>query len=322
MSRIGIIINPRSQQNRRGLAGLRAILMRHSDAVHVEIESIEQIPQALADFAARGVELVGISGGDGTVQAVITALLNGRAFEQPPAVAVLPAGMTNLIAANVGLQGRPDRALSRLLQGGQAGAAPGRHRKQSLLTLRRTPDAEPIHGLFLGTAVFHRMVMMAIAEVHPLGVERHLAVAFSIALSVLRLMSRYRRANSLWHGDRINLQIDDQTPREREYLLFLATTLEHLIMGLIPFWGNGDGQLRYTSIDYPVERLGRALWPLIRGQPRSWFPAAGYHSGRVQECRLELTCPIVFDGEFITPEPGTPVVVRSDRLIKLWLVKE
>jgi hypothetical protein len=43
--------------------------------------------------------------------------------------------------------------------------------------------------------------------------------------------------------------------------------------------------------------------------------ARGYESGGANECRLSLQCPIVFDGEIFTPEPGTPVMLRADRRV-------
>jgi hypothetical protein len=46
--------------------------------------------------------------------------------------------------------------------------------------------------------------------------------------------------------------------------------------------------------------------------------ANGYRSGRAGECRLTLNCPIVFDGEFVRPDPATPVVLRTDRQIAFW----
>lgn len=318
MNRIGIITNPLSRQNRRGLADVRAIVRQNPAAIHVEIDSIGQIPQVLSDFASDGVDLIGISGGDGTVQAVITALLNGGAYEHLPSLSVLAAGMTNVIAANVGLQGRPDRALARLLRADFSAGSPGRSRRHNLVSLRRAPGEAEIHGMFLGTAAFYRTAMLAHSEVHPWGFQRDLAVAVSMAMAILRLLYRRGRADGPWQGDKIGIAIDDLASTEGDCLLFLATTLEQLVLGLMPFWGGGEGPLRHTSVDFPPGHLARALWPLARGRPRPWFPAAGYHSGRARECRLTLSCPIIFDGEIITPDPAIPVVIRADRRITFW----
>lgn len=318
MSGVGIILNPRSHRNRRGLAECREIVRQYPGVAYCEIGDVSQISEALSEFAARGVDVIGISGGDGTVQGVITALLNGGPFDRQPSLAILPAGMTNLIAADVGLRGRSERALMRLCQSGTAGGPAGKYRTLHVLSLQRTPQEAPIHGMFMGTAAFYRAVMLTYNEVHPLGVERHFAVALSIAVAVFRLFARRNHPKSLWHGDKIALGIDDLPVEEREYLLFLATTLDHLILGLMPFWGEGVGSLRYTSIDFPPKHLVRALWHLAAGRPQRWLEEAGYRSGIARECRLTQNCPIIFDGEIVTPEDGTPVVVRSDRQVTFW----
>src|SRR5688500_20064039 len=49
-----------------------------------------------------------INGGDGTVQATLTEMFNGKPFgDVPPPVAVLPNGKTNLIAQDLGADGDP-----------------------------------------------------------------------------------------------------------------------------------------------------------------------------------------------------------------------
>ena len=318
MSGVGIILNPRSHQNRRGIAECREIVRRYPGVAYFEIGDVSQISEALSEFAARGVDVIGISGGDGTVQGVVTALLNDNSFDRQPSLAILPAGMTNLIAANVGLRGRPEQALMRLCQSVAAGGPAGKFRTLHVLSLQRTPQEAPIHGMFMGTAAFYRAVMLTYNEIHPIGAERHFAVALSIAVAVFRLFARRNHPKSLWHGDQIGLGIDDSPVAEREYLLFLATTLDHLILGLMPFWGEGEGSLKLTSIDFPPKRLVRALWPLATGRPKPWLAETGYRSGFARECRLTQTCPIIFDGEIVTPENGTPVVVRADRQVTFW----
>ncbi|RAK38249.1 diacylglycerol kinase family enzyme [Actinoplanes lutulentus] len=69
-----------------------------------------QAKQAMAD----GAELVFACGGDGTVTAVVTALAGTKV-----ALAVLPAGTGNLLAANLGLGSDPATGLQVVLEGGR-----------------------------------------------------------------------------------------------------------------------------------------------------------------------------------------------------------
>jgi diacylglycerol kinase family enzyme len=69
-----------------------------------------QAAQAIAD----GAEVVFVSGGDGTVMACVTALAGTDV-----ALAVLPAGTGNLLAANLGLTGDAATGVEVALQGGR-----------------------------------------------------------------------------------------------------------------------------------------------------------------------------------------------------------
>ncbi len=315
MMRAGLISNPLSQRNRQRQPAMRDAVAGHPDLLHAELDSVHAIADVLCDFARREVDLLVVSGGDGTVQKVLTELLNGKEFDPLPQIAVLPGGMTNLIAADVGLQGDPVRSLIRLCGMAADPTAARETQERSVLSLRRTPGEPPIHGMFLGTAAFYHAVMMARHQVHPTGVKHDLALAMGLGLALFRLMTGRDGSSPLSRAERMAVELDGRAAAPDDYLLFMATTLERLILGLMPFWGEGSGGVRYTSVGFPPQHLWRALLPVIRGRPRPWMAARGYESGWTGECRLSLQCPIVFDGEIFTPEPGTPVTLRADRRV-------
>ncbi|HET6220754.1 MAG TPA: diacylglycerol kinase family protein [Dongiaceae bacterium] len=320
MIRVGLISNPLSQQNRRSMPAVRDLLAKAPHVLPAELQAIADLPEVLREFARREVGLVAISGGDGTVHAVMTELLNGGMFERPPLLAVLPAGMTNLISHDVGLRGRLVPALARLLDGTSGAALGGERITRSILSVQRAPGEQPFHGMFFGTAGFPRAVELVRDKVHPLGAERHYAAALGVGLSLLRLLWGRTERHNLWHGDRMSVALDGAPARTGDYILFLATTLERLILGVWPFWGEGDakGAVRYTAIDFPPRHPLSAIWPVVRGRSRPWLAAAGYRSGRVGSCTLGLDCPMVLDGEVIAPAPSTPVRLGADRRITFW----
>ena len=313
MTRIALISNPRSQRNKTIMPAMRVAAARHADLVHVELDDVQATAKVLRDLARRGVELIVVSAGDGTVQKILTELLNGSEFETLPKVAVLPGGMTNLIAADVGLRGDPARSLDRLCRAAMDGRGGSETVVRPVLSMQRIPAEPPTHGMFLGAAAFYHGIMAARDEVHPLGVKHHLAAAMALTLALFRLLTGRCGPNMLLHGERMTVELNGAASRPSDYLLFMATTLQRLMLGVMPFWGDGDGSLRYTSVGFPPQKLWRALVPAIRGRPKPWMGARGYLSGRTRECRLVLDSPIVFDGEIFRPEPGVPVVLRADR---------
>lgn len=319
MRRIGIISNPKSHRNLSGMAGLRETIAGDGDLLHRETDEMADMPGILADFARREVGLILVNGGDGTTQAVMTALLNhgdtgGGAGGKTPSLAVLPAGRTNLIAHNIGLKGRPRDGLARLLSHHRAGS-PLNEISHPVLSLDLGDGSPTTHGMFMGSAAFYHGTMMGRDSFHPMGAADSMVVGLSLGLAVFRAL--IGRPGGILQGHPMTLEFDGDpaAPHERDYFLILATTLDRLIMGLSPFWGDGagDGPLRLTTVAYPPPRLARALLPLARGRPRPWMAASGYASRRLDRLTLLSACPIVFDGQIFTPDPAVPVTISGER---------
>lgn len=95
---VGVIYNPRSHRNMG--ADFDCGLCPH---VHIaQPRARAQLPEALAEFARRGINLLVINGGDGTVRDVLTC---GQAIfgDDWPAIAVLPKGKTNALTVDLGV---------------------------------------------------------------------------------------------------------------------------------------------------------------------------------------------------------------------------
>jgi hypothetical protein len=288
---------------------VRTLLRRHPAVGHVELAAIEELPAALRHFSAQGIDVLAVNGGDGTVQAAMSLMLNGPVFDRPVALAAVPAGRTNLIALDVGARGDPRRALARLLDG-----AAGEGVERQVLSLTRAPGEAAVHGMFFGTAAFYRATEWARRRLEPYGSQRSLSVGLAIALLLGRSLLGQRGSDGIFAGDRIRLDAGPG-PTEGEYFIIIATTLHRLILGLWPFWGNGLG-LRYTSIAFPPRHLARAAVPLLRGRPRRWMLASGYRSGMTERMTFVLAVPVVLDGEIFQPEPGNPVVLEANRSLR------
>jgi len=311
VSRIGVISNPRSRQNLRGMEGMRAFIGANPELLHREPAARADTAVALRDFAEAGVDTLVISGGDGTVHSVLTDILNGAWPAPPPRVAVLASGMTNLIAADVGLPGDPVKALRRLADRIAAGQATIEERRP-VASIRYAPDAPPVHGMFFGTAAFYRGTLLGRNEIHPLGVEKSLAAGFAVFWFLLRAFFSRSGRNPLYRGEPMEVRIDGKALPEPEQFVILGTTLRRLILKMMPFWGDGPGALRYTSVTFPPKSFARALLPLMRGRPRPWMTTNGYRSGRASEMTIVTDCPIVMDGEIFPTSREAPVVIRAD----------
>jgi YegS/Rv2252/BmrU family lipid kinase len=98
-----------------GLSRLRELLVAegHDDVLWYEVAKSRQAPKRVRQAVDEGATLIVVWGGDGTVQRAIDALPT----EEPPPLAVLPAGTANLFANNLGVPIDLDEAIAVALHG-------------------------------------------------------------------------------------------------------------------------------------------------------------------------------------------------------------
>jgi len=305
--RIGIISNPLSRAGRTDPARFGAVaagLPRAEPATRAELRD------ALRDFAARGVDLLAVQGGDGTLREALTALPDAYG-ETPPTVAVLSAGKTNLAARVLGSAGMGEAALRRLLDAAGRGAL--KRRLLPVLEVSRSGSGEPpLRGVLFGAAAFTEGKRLADARLHRRGLYDGAAVA--LALAGVALKAGLDRGHALRAGVPMAVAADGHPGCEGRRFLLLATTLDRLMLGLRPFWGEGRGAVRWLDVLAPPRRLAAALWAGGRGKPRPWMPAAGYGSGRAERLRVAMADPFVLDGEVFEPGPGGLVLSAPGRV--------
>ena len=103
-------------------------------------------------MAGHGVNTIAISGGDGTVNAVLNALFAHHPFPRLPLLAVLRGGTTNMTAGDVGLRGRPDRALRRLIECAARAGEGLSVIERPVMRIDPGAGRSPIYGMFFGAA--------------------------------------------------------------------------------------------------------------------------------------------------------------------------
>lgn len=116
MSGIGVILNPHSRSNRRNPERLRrlAFIVGDKGSCHTT-QDVLDVRKIAENFAARGVEVVCISGGDGTIHHTISTLIATYGARPLPMIALLRGGTINNVATALGIRGTPESILSRLI---------------------------------------------------------------------------------------------------------------------------------------------------------------------------------------------------------------
>ena len=149
--------------------------------------------QRCATWRERGVDTIAISGGDGTVHAVLDTIFGRNPFPRRPLLAVLRGGTANMTARDIGMRGRQHRALAALIEasrrGGEGLVVTGRP------VMRIDPGAgrAPLHGMFFGAAAISQGIDYCKRNVHALGLRGEIGPAVTMARFVIA-MARGERA--------------------------------------------------------------------------------------------------------------------------------
>ena len=295
---LGLISNPLSGGNRKGLHTIREVLAGRPQAYHREASTPSEVGSALAEFSRRKVDVVAVNGGDGTIHAVLTEFFRQPSPGPLPLLALLRSGTASMIARDVGLPGSGRGALSRLLTWISTGCGSAAVIQRPLLKVEVSPDQKPLYGMFLGAAGICQGIRFCLDRVHTKGVSGQLAAGLTLGRF---LLAAARRDKTLLSPTPTTVHLDSDPPDEREFLLMFISTLERLFLGIRPYWCTENGPLYYTALDARPRHLLRALPALLRGRKGHFnTPEHGYFSRKAQEVRLTLTGGFTLDGELYT----------------------
>ncbi len=300
--RIGMLNNPLSGGNRKGLQKIRkTVRTMLPEILEYEVQTPEDVVAALADFARQEVNIIVVNGGDGTVQATLNAIFHRNFFETMPALAVLrSAGTTSMIAGDVGLKGSRISALKELFSWARTKNNGASVIQRSVLRVQLPSKKEPVYGMFFGAAGIYQATHFCHKKIHARGVRGELAAGVALARFLMAVVLKDRNVIS---AVPITTRLNRNPPEHQKHLLLFITTLQRLFLGLRPYWGSETKPLHFTAIGARPRHLLWTLPSLMQGrQNRFVRPDNGYISHNVDEVRLTLNSGFNLDGELFTPD--------------------
>jgi hypothetical protein len=308
--RIGMLNNPLSGGNRKGLQKIqKAAATVRPEVLQREVQTPTDVSETLADFARQEVNILVVNGGDGTVQAALTAIFHHRFFETKPALAVLPsAGTTSMIAGDVGLKGSRLSALQRLFSWVHTNNDSASVIQRPVLKVQVPSLKTPIYGMFFGAAAIYQATHFCLQKVHTRGVRGEIGAGVAMVRFLWAVVLKDRNVVS---SVPITIGLNQNAPQKQKYLLVLITTLQRLFLGLRPFWGSQPKPLHYTAVEAHPRHFLQVLPSAMRGhQSRLVTATNGYVSHNIDEARLTLDSGFNLDGELYNPDSTLgPVVV-------------
>ena len=300
MNRIAILSNAGSGRNRA-----RTELLRSLDAtsgVDQQITaSADEIEGALADLLGREPTVLAVNGGDGTLQAVLTAwhtgMKRGALPEALPPIAVLPAGSTNMSAHDLGCGGRLRRRVGDLLS--LRDRAPSAWRVEARAPLAVVDgEARMRLGFFFGMGT----IVRGIEYWHETLRHGSGAGEWGAGAALLRAVwGIVRKEPPFDQPARVRIgtrpERSEVPAQQTDVSFLLATTMRRLFLGISPFWGADTGPLALTWVEDGARRLVPRVPALLRGQGDRLPARDGYHATRGDEIELSFDDPWAIDGE-------------------------
>lgn len=322
MTRVCVLTNPTSGNNRKGLMRLSARLAAYDEVTHHVTRSPEEACALMPALRDAAPDVVVINGGDGTIAATLGLMLEHWRAETLPLIMLLPGGTANMTAGDIGLASSPARALNRLCRWLDMGAPLGESeiRSRHIMRVTGTSDGAVRHGMFLGTGAIMQATRFAHDKVHSRGLRGEL----SLGLILIRtLWGLIRQDPHFYQPTQVTLALHGSAAvpvsrGEAPMLLLVASTLDRLFLGMRPFWAPENGFIGLTTIQGGAARFGRAILSVLRGQlNRHATPENGYESFRANRIEMHVDGELNLDGELIVTEGReNPLIVSVEGPIR------
>jgi diacylglycerol kinase (ATP) len=275
MPGIGVVFNPRSRRNVRDPRAARRLADALGDhGVVREARSRDELHRIAEDFKALSIDVLGISGGDGTNHVTITGFLDVYGARALPQLALLRGGTMNTVANSVGVRrGAPEGLLGRLIRAyAQQAVRPLANVERRVMRVRG--EGAHHYGFTFGTGVVYGFLSEYYAggDPSPLVAAKTLARGVGSTLIQGEMIKRMARP---FRGS-VQLEGGDEWP-ERDYLAVAAGTIDHIGLNFRPFY-------RYGERDEAFHALGIHASPLqfVGELPRIWR-AEPMRDGRTYE---------------------------------------
>ena len=261
-------------------------------AVLRDVGDFSDVDTLVRDALAAKTRHIVIEGGDGTVQGILTEFLRQSKARDLPVFTLVPGGNTNQIARNVGLGTASPQAVAKAL---------GDNKVLAQAPLLRIKDKaqRKYYGFLFSSGALPQVTDYTKDKLHDRGIGGSMAVIGGI-------LKGAAGTNSITKPTQIKLNINaDGTHKLRgPHLGTIVTTLPGLMLGLDPFWGEGNRPLRVTYVAGEYQKLVRHVASLWLGNKSKDRSQDGMYSWTADGLKYRYEGPCVLDGELLELTKG------------------
>lgn len=255
MSGVGIILNPHSRSNRRNPGRVRRLgfIVGDKGSCHAT-QDILDVGRIAQQFKERGVEILGISGGDGTNHCTLTKVMQVYGDAPLPKIAFLRGGTMNNVANCIGVKGSPEEILANLIRKHDAGE-PFTTVELDMMTVNGE------YGFLFGVGVVERFME------HYYRVKGSPLWAGTLLVRcILAQIFRTPFIDELFERFDAQMEVDGKVWPYKNYNIIHAGTVETYGLGFDPFYRAREqaGHMHMIGCSMRPSDIGWAL-------PRIWM---------------------------------------------------
>jgi diacylglycerol kinase family enzyme len=294
VSGIGVVVNPRAGRNRRvdDRADRLGDVLGGQGWVR-ETRSLAHLDDVAAECRSRGIDVLGVCGGDGTLARTLTALARAYGSDALPRILPLRAGTMNTVARAMGCaRWRPERMLAEIVDSYRSGG-PLDETEHRLLRL----NGDTL-GFMIGAGVPVEFLRLYYGEPRR-GLRGASAVLARLSASALR---RGELAQRVFHPMAAALSCDGSRLPFAAYTVIYGSTIEDIGFGFKPTYRARErpGAFHVFAGCVGAAEFLRCMPRIWRGMPTG---SARIHDGLAARLHVEFRDPTSYmvDGDIMEP---------------------
>lgn len=308
MSGIGVIINPHSRSHRRdpSKADRLGFIVGDKGSCHTT-HTLSDVEELAREFKDRNIEILGISGGDGTIHKTLTSFMKIYGSDPLPKIAFLRGGTMNNLANTLNVKGMPEKILSNIILKYHEDIP----FEESEIDLMRVNND---YGFLFGSGLISRFI--EIYNRHSNGDPTPWFAFKLLARSMFSAMFLTKLALHLCERFDAKITVDGKAAPFKNYMMLFAGTSDSFGLHFKPLYRalSVPGQFQLVAISTTPRRLLTSFPAAFFGRPSG---SDDYYDIVGKQAVIEFAKPqkYVVDGDL--PEETTRVEISVAQRLKV-----
>ena len=302
------ISNLHSGKNKRGgLEKVNQVIQKFPCIRHVICADKNEMISALKTAKQDGTKVIIINGGDGTLQIILTFLKQEENVNYQPELVLLNAGTTSMGYQDVGYKDKINKVLAAVNSYVDEGAVEMNKQTRQVLRMTLPQEGKSVCGVFFGAGAIYSGILYCRQNLHTKGIRGELGPT----MAMVRFLFDWFTVKKLTTYASANIQVDQTRALSGEFNIITATSLERLLAGVYPFWGQNKSSTTFalTLVENDAPKPIRAALRILRGlAPEVEERVNSYSSYHASEVLLDINNGFTLDGELFGEQGKTSQV--------------